>query len=174
VLFQLGFTPIALITGMAMSFFGPILYQRSGDATDHARNTNVHRIGWRLTYCSLIVTLLGFAITLTMHEWLFSMLVATEYRIISHLLPWVVLAGGIFAAGQILALKLMSEMKSSAMTKAKIITALIGTLLNVTGAALAGLQGVLWAMLIFSVIYFIWMALLSSQLSSLPIKEPLQ
>lgn len=165
VLFQLGFTPIALITGMAMSFLGPILYQRSGDATDHARNSNVHQLGWRMAHLSLMVTLLGFAITFAVHERLFGLLAAAEYRGSSYLLPWVVLAGGIFSAGQILALKLMSEMKSSAMTTAKIATALIGVLLNVIGAALAGMLGVVVAMVAFSGIYFVWMAVLARRLS---------
>jgi O-antigen/teichoic acid export membrane protein len=165
VLFQLGFTPIALISGMAMSFLGPILYQRSGDATDHVRNTSVHRIGWRMTHFSLIVTMLGFAITFAMHEWLFGFLVASEYRGNSNLLPWVVMAGGIFAASQMLALKLMSEMKVSAMTTAKIITALIGILLNVIGAALAGMQGVVAALVAFSIIYFVWMAVIAWRVS---------
>lgn len=165
VLFQLGFTPIALITGMAVSFLGPVLYQRAGDATDHARNANVHRLGWRMSHLSLIVTLLGFAITFALHERLFGLLVASEYRGSSHLLPWVVLAGGIFAAGQMLALKLMSEMKSSTMTTAKIVTALIGILLNVIGAALAGMQGVVGALVAFSGIYFVWMAVLARRLS---------
>ena len=44
VVFQLGYVPIGLATGMAMSFLGPILYQRSGSAADHTRNTSVHRI----------------------------------------------------------------------------------------------------------------------------------
>ncbi len=165
VLFQLGFTPIALITGMAVSFLGPVLYQRAGDATDHARNANVHRLGWRMSHLSLMVTLLGFAITFALHERLFGLLVAPEYRGSSHLLPWVVLAGGIFAAGQMLALKLMSEMKSSTMTTAKIVTALIGILLNVIGAALAGMQGVVGALVAFSGIYFVWMAVLARRLS---------
>jgi len=165
VLFQLGYTPIALITGMAMSFFGPILYQRSGDATDHARNTNVHHLGWLMSNLSLLVTLFSFSITFVFHEWLFGLLVATEYRASSYLLPWVVLAGGLFAAGQMLALKLMSEMKSSAMTTAKIVTALIGILLNVIGAWLAGMHGVVFAMVAFSGIYFIWMARLARRLS---------
>lgn len=160
VLFQLGFTPIALITGMAVSFLGPILYQRSGDATDHVRNTNVHRLGWRMTHLSLIVTLLGFTITFAAHERLFDLLVSSEYRESSHLLPWVVLAGGMFAAGQMLALKLMSEMKPSAMTGAKIITALIGVLFNVIGAALGGMQGVVASLVVFSGIYFVWMTML--------------
>lgn len=165
VLFQLGYTPIALATGLIMSFLGPILYQRSGDATDHARNANVHRLSWQMTRLSLMVTLLGFVITIAMHEWFFRLLVATQYRGSSYLLPWVVLAGGLFAAGQMLALKLMSEMKSTAMTKAKISTALVGTLCNVLGAALAGIQGVVGALVAFSVIYFVWMAVIAWRLS---------
>ena len=161
VLFQLGYTPVALFTGMVMSFLGPIMYQRSGDASDHARNANVHRLAWRMTHLSLIVTLLGFAITFALHDWIYALLVASEYRGSSYLLPWVVIAGGGFAAGQILALKLMSEMKSSAMTVAKIVTALIGILLNVIGAALAGMQGVVMALVVFSVIYFFWIAIIA-------------
>lgn len=160
VLVQLGYTPIALVTGMTMSFLGPILYQRSGDAADHVRNTSVHRIGWRMTYLSLVITLLGFLITFALHDWIFGLLVAFEYRGSSHLLPWVVLAGGMFAAGQILALKLMSEMKPSAMSSAKIVTALIGVLLNVIGAAFAGMSGVVGALVVFSGTYFVWMVVL--------------
>ncbi|MCR2745220.1 lipopolysaccharide biosynthesis protein [Limnobacter parvus] len=166
VLFQLGFTPIALITGMAVSFLGPVLYQRSGDATDQTRNTNVHRISWRIAIFSLFFTLLGSAITLVLHEWLFGILVASEFHGNSHLLPLVILSGGVFAAGQMLALKLLSEMKPSAMTVAKIITALTGILLNITGAALGGLQGVVWAMLAFSGFYFVWMAILARRMST--------
>lgn len=160
-LFQLSYTPIAMVTAMAISFLGPILYQRSGDARDQARNANVHRLSWRMTYLSLMVTLLGFAITFMMHEWFFYILVAPVYRDISYLLPWGVLAGGIFAAGQVLALKLMSEIKSATMSSAKIITALMGILFNVIGAERAGIHGVVGALLAFSVIYFIWMAMLA-------------
>jgi O-antigen/teichoic acid export membrane protein len=161
VLFQLGYTPIALLTGLVVSFLGPILFQWSGDATDHSRNANVHGLTWRMTFIYLMATLFGFVITYLMHEWLFRLLVATEYRGISYLLPWVLLAGGVFAAGQMLSLKLMSEMKSSVLTIVKISTALIGIFLNVTGAAIAGIKGVVFSLVAFSVIYFIWMVVLS-------------
>lgn len=161
VLFQLGYTPIALLTGLVVSLLGPILFQRSGDATDKARNANVHGLTWRITYISIMVTFFGFVFTYLMHEWLFRLLVASEYRGSSYLLPWVLLAGGLFASGQILSLKLLSEMKSSAMTIIKISTALIGIFLNVTGAAIAGIKGVVFSLVAFSVIYFIWMVVLS-------------
>ena len=161
VLYQLGYTPVALATGMMVTFMGPILYQRSGDATDSTRNLNVHKLGWQMTHLALLGTLAAFAITSAIHEWLFSLLVAEEFRGVSYLLPWVVLAGGIFAAGQMLALKLGSEMKPGVMTKPKIATAVLGVLLNVIGAAQAGMPGVVAALIAFSVIFFIWIALLA-------------
>jgi O-antigen/teichoic acid export membrane protein len=164
VLFQLGYTPIVLISGLLVSFLGPILFQRSGDATDQVRNANVHGLTWRMTYITLIATLFGFVFTYTTHEWLFRLLVATEYRNSSFLLPWVMLAGGFFAAGQMLSLRLMCEIKSSSLTIAKISTALIAIVLNLIGAATAGIIGVVVALAVFSVIYLIWMAALNREM----------
>lgn len=161
VLFQLGYVPIGLATGMAITFLGPVLYQRSGIAIDHSRNTSVHRIAWRITFVGLLVTALAFVFTLMLHKWIFHLLVDTQYRSVSHFLPWMVLAGGIFAAGQMLALKLMSEMKPAAMTAAKIVTAILGVALNVYGAQQFGLPGVVAALVLFSGIYFFWMAWLA-------------
>lgn len=162
VLFQLGYTPIALITGLAVSFLGPILFQRSGSTGDKDGIASVRRITWQITYFALLCTFLGFIITLGIHNWLFRHLVASEYRASSYLLPWIVLAGGIFAAGQMLALKLMSDMNPASMTAAKIVTALIGIFLNIAGAMLFGVKGIIIAVNIFSSIYFIWMAALAN------------
>lgn len=161
VVFQLGYVPIGLATGMAMTFLGPILYQRSGGATDLSRNIAVHLIAWRITFAGLLMTALAFVFTFLLHEWIFQLLVAVKYHAVSYLLPWMVLAGGIFAAGQMLALKLMSEMKPAAMTAAKIVTAILGVGLNIYSASQFGLQGVVTALVAFSGIYFFWMAWLA-------------
>ncbi len=161
VLFQLGYTPISMATGLAMSFLGPILYQRSGNATDHTRNDNVHRLAWRTTLFCMVLTLIAFMLALGLHDWIFRLLVAMDYRNTSYLLPWMVLAGGIFAAGQMLALKMMSELKSKAMIWAKIGTAILGVLFNLYGASVAGVMGIVMAAVAFSAIYFLWMFLLS-------------
>ena len=172
VVFQLGYVPIGLATGLAMSFLGPILYQRSGSAVDHTRNASVHRIAWRITFVCFLVTALACVLTFSLHEWIFHLLVAAKYHTVSYLLPWMALAGGIFAAGQILALKLMSEMKSAAMTIAKIVTAILGVGMNIYGASQFGLQGVVAALVAFSGIYFFWMAWLA-QHPSTPVKHHL-
>lgn len=161
VLFQLGYVPLGVVTSFAMSLIGPILYQRSGNASDHTRNTSVHLIAWRITFGGLLMTALAFVFTFLMHEWIFKLLVAARYRSVSYLLPWMVLAGGNFAACQMLALKLMSEMKSGAMTTVKIFTAVLCVSMNIFGALWFGVQGVVAALVIFSVINFFWMAFLA-------------
>jgi O-antigen/teichoic acid export membrane protein len=161
VLFQLGYAPISVITDMIVSFFGPILFERSGDATDSDRIDSVHRLTWRITLCGLILSLLGFLVTLGIHSWLFRFLVSREFAGVSYLLPWMVLAGGFFAVGQILALKLASEIRTAAMIRVKIVTAILGILLNFYGAHFAGLNGVIFAVVAFSTIYLLWMIRLS-------------
>lgn len=161
VLFQLGYSPIMIVTGMATAFLAPILFQRSGDATNAIRNAGVDRLGWRLTYLTLILTGIGVLLTIVAHEWLFTLLVAREYRSLSSLLPWVVLAGGLFAAGQTLSLKLMSEMKTRSIATVKIVTALLGIGLNILGAMFAGVDGVVSALVAFSLSYLLWMIVLA-------------
>jgi O-antigen/teichoic acid export membrane protein len=167
VVFQLGYAPIGLAMGLAMTFLGPILYQRSGSAIDHKGNISVHRIAWRITFVSLIVTTLAFVCTFLLHEKIFNLLVDVKYHPVSYLLPWMVLAGGVFAAGQMLSLKLMSEMKPAAMTGPKIVTAILGVGLNIYGASQFGVQGVVAALVGFSGIYFLWMVRLTQNPSAL-------
>lgn len=160
VLFQLGYAPVVMAVGMAMSFLGPILYQRAGDATDRRRSISVRLLTWRITLACLGLTLAAFFFTWCLHERLFSLLVSTEYRSASYLMPWMVMAGGLFAAGQMLALRLMSDMRASVMTSAKIWTALLGVALNLYAGSIAGIQGVVAAVVVVSGLYLAWMLIL--------------
>lgn len=167
VVFQIGYAPIGLLLGMVMSFLGPIFYQRAGDAADDGRNRVVHDVAWRVTLLGLIFTGGAFFLAWLLHGAIFHLLVAERYRTVSHYLPWMVLAGGVFASGQMLALKLMAEMRPGAMTAAKVTTAIGGVALNIFGSAYWGMQGVVMSLVIFSIVYFIWLAVLArrSQLS---------
>lgn len=162
VLFQLGYYPISIATGMALQFFAPIFYQRAGDAGDTRRNANVDSLSWRLTALTLGVTGAAFLAVLLFHAQIFRILVADKYGTVSHLLPWVMLASGVFAAGQTIALNLMSQMKTGRLIVPKIITALFGVTFNIAGAYWYGTAGIVIAGLLFSILYCVWMAALQT------------
>lgn len=162
VVFQLGYMPITILLGLVMTLVGPVLYQRSGDTSDLIRNASVQNIAWKVTKFSIALTILGFLAASLWHKWLFHWLVAEPFRESSFLLPWVMLAGGIFSSGQILALKMMSELRSKSLLIAKVATAVLGILANIIGACLYGMEGVIGAGLFFSVIYFCWMVFLAN------------
>lgn len=160
VLFQLGFYPILLATDLGVKLLAPILFQKAGDASDGSRIEDVRVLSVRFTRMTLAMTLAAFAIAWLLHEQILFLFAADEFRSVSPLLPWMVLAGGLFAAGQTIALYLMSHMKTQTMIMAKITTALIGIVLNFAGAYCYGILGVVIAVLIFAVVYLLWMVAL--------------
>jgi O-antigen/teichoic acid export membrane protein len=156
VLFQIGYTPLIIMTATLMSFIGPILYEKSGDGSDNERNSETAKLGWGITLLGASSTVGVTILAFFLHENIFRYVVASQYREISHLLPGVIFAGGIFASGQVLALKLMSDMNSRIMMRSKITTACLGVFLNIGGAYYAGIFGVVVAMCVFSIIFFLW------------------
>jgi O-antigen/teichoic acid export membrane protein len=163
VLYQLGYYPMSMATGMAMQLLAPIFYERAGDASESQRCTDVNKLSWRFTILTLGGTGVAFLLALLFHRQIFQIFVAREYISVSYLLPWMLLAGGIFAAGQTIALDLMSQMKTRVMITAKIVTALLGVLLNIAGAYWYGTNGIVITGVFFSVIYFVWMKMLSKR-----------
>ncbi len=167
-LFQLGYYPMSMATGMAMQFLGPIFYQLAGDASDRRRNENVSRLSRRLTAWTLVLTGAVCLMAFLFHAQIFRILVAKEYAAVSYLLPWMLLAGGIFTAGQTMSLDLMSQMKTRSMVVVKISTSSLGILFNFAGAYFLGIEGIVLAIVLFSVLYFVWLMTLSMKAAANP------
>lgn len=161
VLFQLGYYPMSMASGVAVQFLTPIFFQRAGDATDSHRVANVTKMSWYTTVFTLCFTCFTFLVALFFHRQIFKFLVGIKYISISFLLPWMLLAGGLFAAGQALSLNLLSQMKTREIMTAKIVTSLMGAILNFAGAYWHGIKGIVIAGVVFSGIYFLWMLVLS-------------
>jgi len=161
VLLQLGYTPIGMVAGLVATLVGPILFQRAGDASDPNRNSEVHKHVWQITAITLLITILGCIFAYLFHAWIFRVLVATQFHSVSYLLPWTILAGGIFAAGQLLALKLWSNLNTRALVWPKIVTSSLGAILSFAGAYFAGLPGVIYGAITFSIFQLLWLGWLS-------------
>ena len=82
----------------------------------------------------------------------------------SYLLPWMLLASGLFAAGQTIALRLMSLLQTKMLIVPKILTAVFGIGLSSGGAYHSGIKGVVVAQVLFSATYFGWMLLLRGRI----------
>jgi len=164
VVYQLGFVPMGLLLGLVPSLASPILYRMAGDASEATRNDQVHILLWRVVLSGLLITVSSFGVSWLVHEWLFHWLVSEMYRDASVYLPWVVMAGGLFSVGQILSLKLMSELRSRDLLYAKIGSAVFGIMTNILGAWLYGVAGVVLSLLIFSALFFFWILILTGNL----------
>jgi O-antigen/teichoic acid export membrane protein len=165
VLYQLGYYPITLLSGMTIQLIEPVLFGRAGDGTDAGRMAHARRLNNLFVVSTMFLTLLATTLAFLLHAWLFSWLVAPQYRGVSSFLPWMVLSGGLFATGQAATLVLMTSVNTRGLIAPKIATALLGTCLNVVGAYEWGLRGVVFASVVFSLIYLGWIL-------SLPKRSP--
>jgi O-antigen/teichoic acid export membrane protein len=161
VLFQMGYQPMSVATGLAVQFIAPIVFQRAGDATDARRTDEAGRLTVRLTRLALGVTAVAFLIGWVLHEQIFQLLVAEDFAEVSPLLPWVLLSGGLFAAAQTRSLHIMGLMKPAALLPVKVGTAVLGVSLSFGGAYLYGVPGTVAAGVVFGLVYLIWVSILS-------------
>ncbi|WP_069470422.1 lipopolysaccharide biosynthesis protein [Candidatus Marithrix sp. Canyon 246] len=169
VLYQLGYYPIPLLSGIMLQFVLPILFKRAGDGSDQARIEHTHVLISRIAVVGICITFTGILISFWLHELIFSLLVAPEYRTVSYLLPLMVLSSGFFSVGEIISQKMMTSNKTRDLIVPKIAIALLGIVLNFMGAKWFGLIGVVGASVCLSFLYFVWIILLArmrSQCSS--------
>lgn len=157
VVYQLGYYPVALFTEMLVSLVAPILFQRAGDGTSKQRLSNASGLTKRIMGSVLLVGAVIFIVTLFTHEWIFHLFVAAQYGSVSYLLPWITVSAGIFSAGQVLSIDRMSALDTKKLIAPKVTTAILGGLLNILGAYMYGIEGVVAASILLSVIYFLWL-----------------
>ncbi len=150
VLYQLGYYPVMLASGVVLQLVGPVLFQRAGTGRDLDRLRASNDLSRSLALWTAIVTLALFGLLLLSHRQLFSLVVAEPYRGVSGLLPWMVLAGGLFAVGQVLSFEFQTSFNTRFMLLPMGLTAVLGIAFNLVGAAVYGVGGVVGACVLWS------------------------
>lgn len=161
VLFQTGYYPMTLLSTLLSQLLVPIMFAKAGDGSDPDRFGDAHRMNRRLLVVMATFTVAGVAAAALFHRPLFAVLVAPEYRATSSLLPAMVAAGGLFACGQAASLTLLSATASRGLVPPKIVTGMLGTAFNATGAAIWGVPGVVAAGVATTAFYMGWVVLLA-------------
>lgn len=156
VLYQLGFYPIVMLSNLMMQFISPIFFEHAGSGSSQSRMKRTHHLNNLLILGSVAFTVLATILAFLLHNQLFLVVVAPEYREVSSLLPWLVLSGGLFASGQSASLLLMTDLNSQGLIIPKVSTALLGVVLNFAGAYWGGIQGVVFSSVVYSLLHLLW------------------
>jgi O-antigen/teichoic acid export membrane protein len=156
VLYQLGYFPMSLAAGLLSQLVGPVLFARAGDGSDAVRVQSARALTRRLVLAVAGITVLATTLAWVLHEPVFRLLADARYREVSPLLPWMVVSGGLFAAGQTSILSVLSGASTRQLIAPKITTATVGAALAFGGAAWGGLAGVVFAGVASSAFYCAW------------------
>lgn len=168
VVFQLGYYPMSLATGMATQLFAPILYQRAEASKNEAMSVGKKSLSLQLVGIALFGTLCAFLLALLLHDKIFAIFASANYTNVSYLLPWVILSGGIFASAQLLALELMTQLKTNRLVVCTVVTSLMGITFNFAAAYYFSIDGVVGAGIIYSITYFLWVFAICRKIGALP------
>ncbi|MFH1309175.1 MAG: oligosaccharide flippase family protein [Candidatus Omnitrophota bacterium] len=160
VLYQFGCYPIIVVSGAVSQVLTPVLFSRAGSGDDLTRVTNTIRLNYGLILAAGIVTVMFVAGSYMFHKKIFSLIVAPEYCLVSSLLPLFVLSGGLLAGGFMLNVMFMIKANTKVLIYPKIVTAILGVVLNYLGAYFYGLIGVVVAGVAFPLVYFVWIVML--------------
>jgi O-antigen/teichoic acid export membrane protein len=161
VLLQLGFQPVVLISGVFVQLLSPIVFEKAGDGVNPDRLREVQKLTFLAVGLFLVMTALGTLLAAFFHEPVFSLFLGKQYRSVTPLMPWMLLSGGLFAAGEVAPLVLMSRLNTQVLVLPKIAMSLLGVVFNIIGAAWLGIRGVVLASVCYSSINLVWMLLLA-------------
>lgn len=173
VIYQLGFAPVVLVAGVAVSLLAPILFQKAGDASTQHRVEEVYRVTKIITVialpCSFIVAFFGHLYK----DWIFSIAVNENFHEYSYLFPLMILAAGFHGCHQIIGMRFSASLNVKKLLLPQILSALLFVIFNFLGAYIAGVNGLVYAFLGASLIYFLWILVFSEIIRYQNVKDGL-
>jgi len=165
---QIGQYPIVLLADAIATTVAPVVFARAGDGSDQLRLRGAQRMNAFVVGSMFTIAIAAAVVGLVFQDHIVALLVGPEYRAIAPLLPWTILAGGLFGCAQVAVLRILMSADTRVLIAPKIGTAVAGVVLKVGGAYLMGLRGVVAASVIFSVMYLVWVAALNRRIDDRP------
>ena len=160
VAYSLGFTPMYLLGMVIGEIIGPIVYSQSPTERGKSRVGGAARPAQnRIVWCGvggiLFVTITGIVVSMVFGDVFCRFFVSERFYSIAQYLPQLIGVGGLVAAGEILSIGLLVSEPSKSVMGVKAVMALCGTLAVSVGAATAGVNGLILAMVATNVVQVI-------------------
>ncbi len=156
VLYQISYYPLTILSNFLGQLLTPILYEKSGLNNQKSSIISVNKVIILVSIFLGLLTLFFVAITFIFHNSIIKLIVGVDYHKISYLIPWMILAAGVYSVGQMLSTKFFTQLETHLMTKLKILTSLTGLILNIIGAYFYGIDGIVIAGILFSSLYTVY------------------
>jgi O-antigen/teichoic acid export membrane protein len=160
VVYQLGYTPLGLLATLLVQTIEPVAFSHAGDASAVERLARAQRLRRQTMALFGGMTLVAVLAAWLLHRVVFEAFIAPAYWPVSSLLPWMVLAAGLFGLGQMQAVKWLILVRPERMQTARTVLAAIGIGLIAAGAFLGGVTGVAIGQVLSSLLFFAGMAAL--------------
>lgn len=104
---QLAFVPMLVISGLLLTYFAPILYEKVLHSFENALKDSL-----RFSFITLLMVILVASIAYIAHNHIAIILLGENFRTDSWIFPWLIIAGGFYGVAQQLLLRLRAEMKT--------------------------------------------------------------
>jgi O-antigen/teichoic acid export membrane protein len=161
--YQLGFTPLLLLATSASVFVSPVLFRRAGDGSDPLRVQIALKLNRQLFCICVAGSGLAAISTYMLRRQLVRLMLGHGYGEVAQYLPWLVIASGLFACGQIASEALRDHRETKALIAPKIGTGILAIVLYILGARIAGIYGVVAANIAWTFAYCIWILVLADR-----------
>jgi O-antigen/teichoic acid export membrane protein len=163
VLYQIGYQSIILFDNIITQVATPILYQMAGAGISKSRLTAYSSAILRLIIVKLIFYSFIALLILYNSEFIVISLTGPIYMKYIDYLPLLAIAAILFIIAQTATLIVVAQLETNLLLAPKVYTALIAIACNYVLSFYFELLGTLFALVIFSILYLIWIARLSVQ-----------
>ncbi|QJW91176.1 hypothetical protein HNV11_18230 [Spirosoma taeanense] len=155
---QFGFQTISLGSGLIMQLSAPILFKQASKSYEAA-----HRLYDSIVFWFILLIIGILFITYLYSKEVIILASSIKYAQYAYYLPWMMLAGCLFSAGQIISMKQMIDIQPKKLIQPKIVSSVIEIILLMIFVKRSSISGVIGSSLVANSIYFIWLIILNKK-----------